>query len=82
MITPATTTIRSERSEKTKEEMMRLSLVETQSGAHVSGGESVEILLTYCYYTHRFVFQLGFPLPPTTPEITTLEHTTPPQTEP
>ncbi len=38
MITPATTTIRSVRSEKTKEEMMRLSLVETQSGAHVSGG--------------------------------------------
>ncbi len=28
------------------------------------------------------MFQLGFPLPPTTPEITTLEHTTPPQREP
>ena len=26
---------------------------------------------------HLFVFQLGLPLPPTTPEITTLEHTTP-----
>ena len=34
---PATPTIRSVRSEKTKEEMMRLSLVDTQSGAHVSG---------------------------------------------
>ncbi len=32
--------------------------------------------------TNLFVFQLGFPLPPITPEITTLEHTTLPQREP
>ena len=41
---PAIKTIRSVRSEKTKEEMMRLSLVETQSGAHVSGGKWLLIL--------------------------------------